>query len=157
MVLSDFLNGCTSVSLYSRCSFYAHIRKHKKILCCTKNYVSNKKSMWNIYVKLTLRNKIMWITKKYVVATKKNMWHPKEDSCWLNMFNVAQKTNTCLQKMVLVAHKYMLNWLKKFCVGRKIFWCRTKIKDGVLDVLFFSPELRAIHLFFKTVINLKVL
>ena len=72
----------------------------------------------------------MWVTKKYVVATKKIMWHPKEDSCWLNMFSVAQKRNTCLQKMVPVAYKYMLNWLKRFCVARKILWCRTKIKDG---------------------------
>ena len=69
----------------------------------------------------------MWVTKKYVVATKKIMWHPKEDSCWLIMFSVAQKRNTYLQRMVPVAYKYMLNWVKKFCVAQKILWCRTKI------------------------------
>ena len=73
----------------------------------------------------------MRVTKKYVVATKKIMWHLKDDSCWLNMFSFAHKRNTCLQKIVPVGYKYMLNWLKKFCVARKILWCRTKIKDAV--------------------------
>ena len=82
----------------------------------------------------------MWVTKICVVATKKIMWHPKENSCWLNMFSVAQKTNTCLQKMVPVAYRYMLNWLKNFCVPGKIFWYPTKIKDGALDVTNFFPN-----------------
>ena len=73
----------------------------------------------------------MWVTKKYVVATKKYMWHPKEDSRWLNTFSVAQKMNTYLQKMASVVYKYVLHWLKKFCVARKILWCHTKIKYGV--------------------------
>ena len=74
----------------------------------------------------------MWVTKKYVVATNKIMWHPKEDSVSKRrlMFSVAQKMNTYLQKMVPVVYKCMLYWLKKFCVARKILWCRTKIKDS---------------------------
>ena len=117
-----------------------HIRQHKKILCCTKTIVSNKRNIWNFYVKLTLRNKIIWVTKIYLMATKKIMWHPKESSRWLNMFSVTQKTNTCLQKMVPVTYKYMLNWLKKFCVARNIFCCRKNIKDGVLDLTNFFPN-----------------
>ena len=73
----------------------------------------------------------MWVTKKHVVATKKIMWHPKGDSCWQNVFSVAQKRNACFQKIFPVAYKYMLNWLKKFCVARKILWCCTKIKDDI--------------------------
>ena len=46
------------------------------------------------------------------------------------MFSVAQKRNTYLQKIVPVVYKYMLNWLKRFCVAQKILWCCTKIKDG---------------------------
>ena len=52
----------------------------------------------------------------------------KKDPCWLNMFIVAQKRNMCLQKLVLIAYKYMLNWLRNFCVARKILWCRKKLK-----------------------------
>ena len=110
----------TDLFLFIRDAVYAHIRQYKKILCCTNNCCVHKKKcfIW----KLTLRNKIMWATKKYVVATKKKVWHPKQDSCCLNMFSVAQKRITCLQKMVPVAYKYMLNWLKMFRVAQKILW-----------------------------------
>ena len=84
MALSDFFNGYASVSLYSRFP-YAHIRYilHKKMLrvaqknvtCCIKNVlpvaqktvVSTKKIF---HIEVTLRTKIMSVTKKYVVATK---------------------------------------------------------------------------------------
>ena len=119
MALSDFLNGYRSVSLYSRCSLCSHqaaqknLALHKQLLCQQKKCFT-----W----KLLLRNKIMWATKKCVVATKKIMRHPTEDSCCLNMFSVAQKRITCLQKMIPVAYKYMLNWLKMLCVAQKILW-----------------------------------
>ena len=38
---------------------------------------------------------------------KKNMWHPIEDSYWLNMFSVAQKRNTYLQRMVPVVWSFI--------------------------------------------------
>ena len=43
MVFSEFLNGYTSVSLYSQYSHKAHILYvfHKKMLCCTKKSVLN--------------------------------------------------------------------------------------------------------------------
>ena len=118
----------THLLLFIHDVLYAHIRLHKKILCCTKNCCVNKTIVshrsWCCAIKLCGSQKnMLW--------RKKELWHLKEDSCWLNMFSVAQKRNTCLQKMVPVAYKYMLNWLKKFCVARKILWCRTKIKDGV--------------------------
>ena len=122
-----FFNGCTSY-LYREDVLCAHIRQHKKILCCTKSCCVNKK-IFHIEVNVAQQNYVSH--KKICCGDKKIMWHPKEDSCWLNMFSVAQKRNPCLQKMVPVAYKYMLNWLKKFCVARKILWCRTKIKDGV--------------------------
>ena len=74
----------TDLFLFIRDVLYAHIRQHKKILCCTNNCCVNKKKCFTW--KLTLRNKIIWATKKYAVATKKIMWHPKEDSCCLSMF-----------------------------------------------------------------------
>ena len=70
----------------------------------------------------------MRVTKKYVVTTKKICGTQNRDSCWLNMFSVTQKSNTCWQKIVYFVYKYMLHWLKKFCVAQKVLWCRTKIK-----------------------------
>ena len=55
----------------------------------------------------------MRVTKKYVVA-KKNMWHPKEDSYWLNMFSVAQKRNTYLQRMVPVVWSFIKKTDKRY-------------------------------------------
>ena len=84
VALSDFLNGYTSVSLYSRYSFcsYSVGVAQKTVTCCTKNYVVSAKKIFHIEV--TLHTKIMWVTKKYVVATKKIC-----DSCWVNMLRVA--------------------------------------------------------------------
>ena len=48
-----------------------------------KNCYVNKKKIFHIEVNVA--HKIMWVTKKYVVATKKIRWHPKEDSFWLNV------------------------------------------------------------------------
>ena len=70
----------------------------------------------------------MWVT-KHCCGNKRNYWHPKGDSCWLDIFSAAQKRNANLQEMVPVVH--VLYWLKKFCVARKILSCRAKIKNGV--------------------------
>ena len=42
------------------------------------------------------------------VATKKICDTQKRDLCWLNIFSIGQKMNTCLQKIVPVVYKYML-------------------------------------------------
>ena len=44
MALSDFLNGYTSVSLYSRYSLCSHsvLVAQKTVTCCTENYVVTK-------------------------------------------------------------------------------------------------------------------
>ena len=71
------LNGYTSVSLYSRCSLCSHyVHIAQKLLCVAqKTMLCNKKIF---HIEVTLRTKIMWVTKKYTAATKKFIWHPKE-------------------------------------------------------------------------------
>ena len=128
---------------------YAHIRLHKEILCCTKNCCVNKKNI--SHRSWCCANKIMWVTKN-MLWRQKIMWHPKEDSCWLNMFSVAQKRNTCLQKMVPVAYKYMLNWLKKFCVARKILWFVQKLKMVSINISNFCRN-GAPYIYFYIKIN----
>ena len=94
------------------------------VLAVQKNCYSTKKKNSH---KVMLRTKIVE-SQKDVLRKQKNVT-TKRDSCSLNMFSVAQKENTCWQKKLApVVYKYMLNWLKKFCVARKILWCRTKIK-----------------------------
>ena len=57
------------------------------------------------------------------------------------MFSVAQKRNTCWQKIVPAVYKYMLYWLKTFCVARKIPWCSTKTKVfGTVQHRIASPK-----------------
>ena len=131
MALSDFLRT-THLFLFIHDILYVHIRQHKKILCCTKNYCVNRK---NISHKVNVTQQNYVSHKKICCGNKKNYVTPKKGSCWLNMFSVAQKRQTFFQKLVPVA--YMLNWLKKFCVARKILWCRTKIKDGVHKCYWF--------------------
>ena len=96
---------------------YAHIRQHKKILCCTKTVVSTKK-IFHIEVNVAQWNYVR--QRKICYGDKKNYDTQKKihgDSICLVLH---RKRNTCLQKMVPVAYKYMLNWLKKFCIARKI-------------------------------------
>ena len=62
--------------------------------------------------------------KTFYVLHKKHMWHPKEKL----MFIVAQKRNTSWQKIIPIEYKYMLYWLKRFCVIQKVLWRCTKIK-----------------------------
>ena len=69
---------------------------HIEVNVAPQNYVSHKENM-------------LWQQKKLRDTQKKK-----------SLFSVAQNRNTCLQKMVPVAYKYMLNRLKKFCVARKI-------------------------------------
>ena len=60
--------------------------------------------------------KIMWEQKKIYDTQKR-------DSCWLIIFSIGQKMNTCWQKIVPVVYEYMLHW--------NILWCCTKIQVGV--------------------------
>ena len=115
----------TNLFLFIQDVFYAQIRQRKKSCVAQKTVMSTKKCSVNV-MKQSYESH-----KKICCGNKKITWHPTEDSCWLNMFSVAQTRNTCLQKMVPAAYKYMFNWLKEFCVARKIIWCRTKIKDDV--------------------------
>ena len=106
--------------------------------CCTKNCCVNKK-IFQIEVSVSQQNYVSH--KKYVVATKKIMRHPKEDSGWLNVFSVAQKRNPCLQKWVPIAYKSMLNWLK-FCVAEKYFDVVQKLKMVSINVIKFIRTAR---------------
>ena len=76
MVLSDFHNGFTFLFIHD--VLYAHIRQHKKILCCTKNCCVNKK-IFHIEVNVAQQNYMSH--KKYVVATKKISDTSKKDPC----------------------------------------------------------------------------
>ena len=93
-------------------------------VCCV-----NKKLF---HIEVTLITKVIWVTKKYVVVWQRKLLcdTQKRDSRWLNMFSVTQKRNTCRQKIIPVVYRYMLHWLKKFCVARKISWYHTKTKIG---------------------------
>ena len=62
---------------------------HKKLVVSTRKI---------FHIKVRLPTKIMWVTTKYGVSAKKIMWRQKRDSCWLNMFSVAQKRNTLKPK-----------------------------------------------------------
>ena len=64
------------------------------------------------------------------------------------MFSIAQKRNTCWQKIVPVVRKYMLHWLKKFCVARKILWCHKKVKAGVHNFCLLGERVFFIQIFF---------
>ena len=88
--------------------------------CVAQTIVVSTKKMFHMKVNVAQENYMSH--KKICCGDKKELWHPKEDSCCLNMFSVAQKRITCLQKMVTVAYKYMLNWLKMFRVAQKIPW-----------------------------------
>ena len=108
MALSDFLNGYTSVSLYSRYSLSSHSVRvaHKK--CCVAQITLCQQKMF--YIEVMLPAKIMWIIKKYAVATKNIMWHQKEEAhVDFNMFSVAQKRNTCWQKFMLYINIYCID------------------------------------------------
>ena len=72
MALSDFRNGCTSLSLDSRYSLCSHSVRvaQKTVTYCTKNVVTKKE---NFDIEVTLRTKIVSVTKKYVVTTTKIM------------------------------------------------------------------------------------
>ena len=54
---------------------YAYIHK-KNVRCFTKAYVASTKKI--ISHRSYVATKIMWVTKKHVVATKQIMWHPEE-------------------------------------------------------------------------------
>ena len=110
MVFSDFLNRY-SLFLFIHDVFYAHIllsiffRVAQKTMLCQQK-ITLKEVM--------LRSKIMWVTLKYFIATKKFDTR-KRDSCWLNMFSVEQKRSTCWKKQLI----------KKVFCRTKIFSCHT--------------------------------
>ena len=64
MALSDFLNGCTSVSLYLRCSLCSNSvhAAQKNVTCCTKK-------CWVLY------KKMLPVAQKTVVSTEKDTSH----------------------------------------------------------------------------------
>ena len=86
-----------------------------KISCVAqKTVVSQKKKIFQIEVNFAQQNYVGH--KKNVLWQQKKLCDvPKKDSCWLNTLGVAERRNTCLQKMVPVAYKYMLSWLKVLC------------------------------------------
>ena len=94
MVLSDFHNGYTSVSLYSQYSLTSHSVRVAEKKCV------GQKTMLRKQKYIAQQNYVSH--KKYVVATKKIMWNQKRDSYWLYMFSVAQKRNTCWQKKFML-------------------------------------------------------
>ena len=110
MALSDFLNGYTSVSLYSRYSLCSHsvLVAQKTVTCCTENYVVTK---GNISHRSYAAHQSYASHKKICCGNKKNkknkMCHPK-GRLMLTMFIVAKKRNTSWQKIVPVVYKYML-------------------------------------------------
>ena len=63
----------------------------------------------------------LYVSKKNMLWRQKKLYDTQKkihvDSICLVLH---RKRNTCLQKMVPVAYKYMLNSLKKFCIARKI-------------------------------------
>ena len=67
----------------------------KNVVLYKKLVVSTRKIF---HIKVRLPTKIIWVTTQYGVSTKKIMWRQKRDSCWLNMFSVAQKRNTLKPK-----------------------------------------------------------
>ena len=88
MVFLDFANRYRIRFLFTHDIRYAHILL-SIFSCCTKRYtVSTTKKF---YKEVMLRNKIMWVTIKYFVATKKT-WHQRERlmltkyvQCWTEM------------------------------------------------------------------------
>ena len=77
--------------------------------CVAQKTVLSTKKIFHIGVNVAQQNYVSH-KKKNVLATKKIMWHSKENSCWLKIFSAAQKRNTCSQKIVPVAYnKYMLS------------------------------------------------
>ena len=77
---------------------YAHILYvlHKKLLRIAQKMLWQKK---NFDIEVTLRTKIVSVTKKYVVTTTKIMWHTEER---FMLTSVRKKRNTCWQKIVPV-------------------------------------------------------
>ena len=87
MALSDFHNGYTSGSLYSRYSLSLH-----SVRVAQKDVVSTKK---NISRRSYVAHQNYVTHKKICSGNKKNISYQKRDSCCLNMFSVAQKKNSC--------------------------------------------------------------
>ena len=106
----------------------------KKLLYVAQKNVSTKKIF---HIKLRCAPKLCESQKMCCGNKKKSFYTQKRDSCWLNMFSVAQKRNTCWTIVPIVYVKLITKVLdiniccidyKKFCIAGKILWCRTKIK-----------------------------
>ena len=128
MALSDFVNGYTSVPF-----FFTIFFKLTFCRCSTKNVVLHKKLYWVNKKNISYKS---YVAHQNYVGHKKCFGNKlcdtkKRDSCWLDMFTVGHKRNTCWQKKVHVVSKYMFYRLEKFCVARKILWSRKNIKIDV--------------------------
>ena len=112
--------------------FKRHYVLHKKLCCANKNV---------FHIELLLHTKIMWV-KKNSLWQQKRLCDTQKNSCWLNMFSVAQKRIAWRQNIVSIVYKCMLHWLKKFCVARKLLWCHTKAKLVCVNVINFTKMAR---------------
>lgn len=90
----------------------------KEVTCRTKNCCVLHTKLCCVYVR---HLNYVWFIKN-TLWLQKIIWHSKD---WLNMFSVAQKRNTCWQKIVVpVVYKCILSvhWLGEFCIARKMFF-----------------------------------
>ena len=122
-----FLTFITLFTIFFTFTFCACCSKNQKPLRVALKTVVLTKTIYMFHVEVTLCRKIMWITNKYLAATKTIMWQPKEGL-------MLTKCGCCCKEkgfLLTKSSSYMLYWLKKFCVKRKKLWCRTRIKVGV--------------------------
>ena len=88
--------------------FFMLILGSTKKSCVTQKTVVSTKKIFHIEVNVMQQNYMSH--KKICCGNNKNYVTPKEKRLMLTkMFSVEQKRNTSLQKVVLVAYKYMSN------------------------------------------------
>ena len=106
----------------------------KEVTCRTKNCCVLHKKLCCVYVR---HLNYVWFIKN-TMWLQKIIWHSKD---WLNMFSVAQKRNTCWQKIVVpVVYKCILSvhWLGEFCIARKMFFdVVQKLKLVCINAIIF--------------------
>ena len=145
MVLSDFfwlLHIYFSLStIFFMLTFYLHFfifrRSYvlNKKLCCVNKKIFDKKNMLRTKIHKKYSQKVT----KNILWQQNKLWDTqKRGSCRVNMFWVARNGHACWQKIAPVVHNYMLYWLKKSCVARKIFDVIQKLKLlGINDINFW--------------------
>ena len=132
----------THLFLFIHDVLYAHIRLHKKILCCTKTVVSTKK-IFHIEVNVAQQNyvshkKICCGDKKRYVTPKRRLMLTKYVSCCTEKEYVFTKNDSCCMWIYI-------ELIKKVLCRTKILWCGTNIEDGVHKCYSFLSERRAIR------------